>query len=130
MSSPIIGVNKAILVGTVSDAPEVRSTQTGREVVNFGVMTQKVATWTEERKPLTTYHKVVAWGHQVADARNLRQGDVVTVEGEIVVRRWESPDGQKRKSYEINATLIQKIGGDDNQTEMSFGEETPDDLFD
>jgi len=58
------GINKVILVGNVGQDPEVKSTQSGSQVVNISLATTEE--WkdkeTGDKKEKTEWHRVVAFG--------------------------------------------------------------------
>jgi single-strand DNA-binding protein len=97
-------VNKVILVGNLGADPEVRSMQSGDEVVNLSIATSE--SWKDkssgERKEKTEWHRVVVYNQGlVTVCKNyLKKGAKVYIEGQIETRSWEQ-DGQKKYSTEI-----------------------------
>lgn len=96
-------VNKAILIGNLGRAPELRRTQDGKAVANFSLAT--TSSWTGadgEQQEHTEWHDIVAWGRlaEICD-EFLEKGSRIYAEGEIRTRSWEGKDGQKRYRTEI-----------------------------
>tara|TARA_Y100000748_G_C15348090_1_gene430730 strand:+ start:415 stop:756 length:342 start_codon:yes stop_codon:yes gene_type:complete len=95
--------NKVILIGHLGADPEGRYTQTGRSVSSFSLATNE--TWKQSSgglKEHTEWHNVVAWD-KLADFANdyLFKGQLVSVEGSLRTRKWESKSGEQHKSVEI-----------------------------
>jgi single-strand DNA-binding protein len=103
------GVNRAIIVGNLGQAPEVRTTQNGTKVVTLSVATSE--TWrdknTGERKERTEWHRVVIFGQGDSDGlagvaeKYLKKGSKVYVEGKLQTRKWQAQDGTDRYTTEI-----------------------------
>jgi single-strand DNA-binding protein len=102
------GINKVILLGTVSGDVQTRKVASGHEVATFWVET--VDEWTASDgtvKTRSTKVDVVAWG-KLADlsARELGKGKQVYVEGGIASRSFEDRDGKTVWRTEVSATFI------------------------
>jgi single-strand DNA-binding protein len=97
-------VNKVILVGNLGNDPEVRTMQSGDEVVNLSIATSE--TWKDkssgERKEKTEWHRVVVFNQGLVNVckNYLKKGSKVYIEGQLETRSWEQ-DGQKKYSTEI-----------------------------
>lgn len=96
-------LNKVILIGNLTQDPELRSMPNGNSVTSFGVATNR--TWTDQsgtRQESVEYHNVVAYGKQ-ADiiSQYLRKGSLMSIEGRLQTRSWDGQDGQKRYKTEI-----------------------------
>jgi len=107
------GINKAIIVGTLGQDPEVRQTSGGNSVANLSVATNE--TWkdkqTGEKKESTEWHRIVLWGHVAEIAgQYLSKGSKVYLEGRIQTRKWQDSEGQDRYSTEIVASELQMLG--------------------
>lgn len=101
--------NKVIIVGRVSQAPELRSTSSGQSVASMGVATNR--RWTDKagnKHEEAQFHSVVIWGKlaETSDAF-LQKGMEVLVEGRLETRSWEDKQGVMRKTTEIIAENIQ-----------------------
>jgi single-strand DNA-binding protein len=104
-----VNYNKAIIVGRVSQAPDLRSTSSGQPVATMGVATNRVWVDREGKKhEEAQFHTVVIWGKLAeTSAAFLTKGTTVLVEGRIETRSWEDKDGATRKVTEIIAENIQ-----------------------
>ena len=108
------GVNKAIIVGTLGQDPDVKYTASGSPVVNISVATNE--NWkdkqTGEAQERTEWHRIVIFGKlgEIA-AQYLKKGSQAYFEGKIQTRKWQDKSGQDRYSTEIVANEMQMLGG-------------------
>lgn len=106
-------VNKVILVGNLGKDPEIRTTPTGRTVVNFSMATTEFWNDTEgQRQSRTEWHRIVVFG-KLADicGKYLSKGRSVYIEGRLQTRKWQDRDGGTRYTTEIVANTMQMLGG-------------------
>ena len=98
-------VNKVILRGRAAANAE------WKDLPNTTLVTLRVATsddYTDRdgrRVERTDWHTVACWGKMADQARGIRKGDVVQVEGKIRTRSYEAKEG-KRYITEIIAAKI------------------------
>jgi single-strand DNA-binding protein len=107
------GINKVILVGNVGKAPELKSTQQGRQVLSINLATSELsqARDGEERKEFTEWHQISVWGKQAeALATMVQKGTKLYVEGSLRTRSWEK-DGVKRYATGIQAFRVLVLSG-------------------
>jgi single-strand DNA-binding protein len=108
------GVNKAIIVGTLGQDPEIRYTANGGAVANISVATNE--TWrdkaTGEAQERTEWHRIVMFGKLAEIAQQyLKKGSQAYFEGRIQTRKWQDQTGNDRYSTEIVANEMQMLGG-------------------
>ena len=108
------GVNKAIIVGTLGQDPEVRYTANGSPVANISVATNE--NWkdrnTGEMQERTEWHRIVMFGRLAEIAQQyLKKGSQAYFEGRIQTRKWQDQQGNDRYSTEIVANEMQMLGG-------------------
>lgn len=101
--------NKAIILGRITQSPELRSTPGGQSVASTGIATNRI--WTDksgEKHEDVEFHNVVLWG-KLADLASsyLTKGALVLVEGRIETRTWQDKEGNPRKATQIVAEAIQ-----------------------
>lgn len=102
-----MSINRIVLVGRLTRDPELRTTTTGKSVVEFSIAVDK------QRKPVdgsnaADFFRVKAWGATADFVNNyLSKGRLVAVDGRIEQRRWQAPDGQNRETYEVVAEQVQ-----------------------
>jgi single-strand DNA-binding protein len=101
--------NHTSIVGNLAADPELRFTNTGTAVANLRVavttrVQDKDGTW---RDGETSFHKVNVWrdqAHNLTDS--LGKGDRVMVTGRLRTRAWETPEGERRTTTEIDADEV------------------------
>ena len=106
------GVNKAIIVGTLGQDPEVRYTANGGAVANISVATNE--NWrdktTGEAQERTEWHRVSFFNRLAEIAGEyLRKGSKVYVEGALQTRKWTDQNGVEKYSTEI---VLQRFNGE------------------
>lgn len=104
-----MNLNKVFLIGRLAADPEARTTQSGQQVVNFRIATNRV--WKNqsgEKQEQVEFHTVVAWG-KLAEIINqyLKRGGLVMIEGRLQTRSWTGQDNVKRYRTEIVAEGLQ-----------------------
>ena len=118
------GVNKAIIVGTLGQDPEVRYTANGSPVANISVATNE--NWkdrnTGEMQERTEWHRIVMFGRLAEIAQQyLKKGSQAYFEGRIQTRKWQDQQGNDRYSTEIVANEMQMLGGRGSGAPMDSG---------
>ena len=108
------GVNKAIIVGTLGQDPEVKYTAGGSAVVNVSVATNE--SWkdkqTGEAQERTEWHRIVMFNKLAEIASQyLKKGSQAYFEGRIQTRKWQDQSGNDRYTTEIVANEMQMLGG-------------------
>lgn len=104
-----MNLNKAIIIGNLTQDPEVRTTPTGQSVASFTIATNRV--WNNpqgQKQEQAEYHNIVAWG-RLAEivGQFLGKGRLAMVEGRIQTRSWDDQAGNKKYRTEIIAENIQ-----------------------
>ena len=106
--------NKVQLIGNLGNAPEVKTTESGKKLARFSVATnESYRNAKGEKVTETTWHNLVAWG-KVADIaeKYLTKGKEVAIEGKLINNSYTDKDGVKRYSTEIQVNEILMFGGD------------------
>ena len=107
-------LNKAILDGRLTKAPELKHTQNGKSVCGFTIAVDR-----NRDREKTDFIPIVAWG-KTAEFVNqwFGKGDLITIVGRIEVRNYEDKNGNKRTATEIIAEEV-LFGGSKNTTNAS-----------
>src|SRR5919109_5402124 len=96
------------IVGNLTDTPELRFTPTGAAVANFTVAVTP-------RRPDgqggftdgdTSFFRCSAWRSLAEHVAELAKGDRVIVYGTLRQRSWETEDGERRSSVEVQAEEV------------------------
>jgi single-strand DNA-binding protein len=104
-----MSINRVVLVGRLTRDPELRTTQTGKSVCDFGIaVTKRVKP--QDGSPDADFFKVTAWS-QTADyvSTYLTKGRLVAVDGRLQSRKFQASDGQNREVVEVVAENVQGL---------------------
>jgi single-strand DNA-binding protein len=102
--------NQVVIVGNLTRDPELRYTPNGAALVKFGVAVSRrvkddvTGQWKDAE---TSFFNVTAWRSLAENvAESLTQGTRVVVVGRLRTNSWETPEGDKRSTVEIEAEEI------------------------
>jgi len=103
-----MNVNKVLIVGRLTDSPDMRTTPSGQAVCTLRVATNRYWTTNGERQEQTEYHSVVLWRRLAEIASQyLQKGSLVFIEGRLQTRSWEDANGVKKYRTEIIGENLQ-----------------------
>ena len=100
--------NKVQLIGNLGNAPEVKTTESGKKLARFSVATnESYRNAKGEKVTETTWHNLVAWG-KVADLAEkfLHKGTEVVIEGKLINRNYTDKDGIKKYISEVQVNEL------------------------
>ena len=101
-------MNRVILAGNITRAPELRFSGQGVPVCGFGLAVNRVRS---KDKDAVDFFDVSVWREQgEAVASHKRKGDPILVEGRLQYRTWEAEDGSKRSKVDVVAESVQSLG--------------------
>ena len=121
--------NKIILIGRLTQAPELRFTPQGSPVSTLRVASsRKYRTKAGEEREETCFIHADVWGQQAENcAQYLVKGQRVLVDGELTMRDWESKAGEKKRTYEIRAARVvfmeKPRNTDKNMADQNMGQD-------
>ena len=100
--------NQVMLVGNLTDDPELRFTPNGAAVANFRLaVTPRVREGDSWKDGETSFFRINVWRQQAENAaETLQKGTRCIVVGRLRTRSWETPEGEKRSVVEIEADEI------------------------
>jgi single-strand DNA-binding protein len=106
------GLNNVYLIGTLTQAPELRYTPGGLAILELNLAgNDHVIGDDGQPRELAWYHRATVFGAQGESfANQLEAGTPVYVEGRLNYRSWEAPDGQKRASLDVTASRVEVLG--------------------
>jgi single-strand DNA-binding protein len=124
-------LNKVIIIGNVGKDPEIRSTQTGKEIASLVVATSE--SWkdrsTGEKTEKTEWHRIVAFSEGIVNIikNYVKKGTKVYIEGSLQTRKWTDNNNQERYTTEVvlqqfNSSLILLSGKNDTANSLSESE--------
>lgn len=111
-------MQKLIIIGNLTNDPEVRSTQTGKNVCTFTIAVNRK----KVSEPQTDFFRINAW-NGLADtcARFLAKGKKVAVVGELQARTYEDRQGKTRLSLDVSADEVEFLSPKDSYTATVSG---------
>jgi single-strand DNA-binding protein len=96
------------ITGNLTDNPEVTFTPNGAAVCNFRLaVTPRVKDGDGWKDGDTSFFRITAWrdlATHIGDS--LSKGDRVIVQGQLRMRAWETPEGDKRQVVEVQADEV------------------------
>ena len=104
--------NKVQLIGNLGNAPEVKTTESGKKLARFSVATnESYRNAKGEKVTETTWHNLVAWG-KVADIaeKYLNKGTEVAIEGKLINRSYTDKEGNKKYITEVLVNELLLLG--------------------
>lgn len=109
-------MNKVILMGRLARDPDVRTTQSGRQVARMTIAVDRRISRANVQpgQPTADFINLVAWERTAEFANHyLNKGSQILVEGRIQTRSYEAQDGSKRYVTEIIAENVEALGSRD-----------------
>lgn len=115
-----MSINNVLLVGRLGAPPERRVTSSGKTVCTFRVATDRRGAADGEK--VADWHTIVAW-ERTAEAcqQYLDTGSQVAVEGRLVTRSWDGPDGKRSYKTEVVARHVAFLGRSRRSAAASVG---------
>ncbi len=98
-------LNKVMIIGRVTQDPQMRTIPSGQAVVSFSLATNRVYTDKQgQKQDKAEFHNIVAW-RKLAEiiGQYVKKGSRLYVEGRLETRSWEDQNGVKRYRTEIIA---------------------------
>ena len=109
--------NKVQLIGNLGNAPDVRTTESGKKWARFSVATNETYRNAKGDKVTETqWHNLIAWGKVAEIAEKyLSKGSEVAIEGKLMNRNYVDKAGTKRYITEVQVNEMLMLGGDKKQ---------------
>lgn len=104
-----MNLNKAILVGRLTNNPEIKALPSGQKVATFGLATSRFYTdKSGQRQQQADFHNIVLFGRLAEIASQyLTKGAMAMIEGRIQTRSWDDASGVKKYKTEIVGQALQ-----------------------
>ena len=103
-------INNVVLMGRLTAAPELKTTQSGISTVRFSIAVERRYNKQGEERQ-TDFIDCVAW-RQTAEfvSKYFNKGSMIAVEGSIQTRNYEDKNGNKRKAVEVQVDNVSFCG--------------------
>ncbi len=104
--------NSVQLIGRLGKYPEVIETKSGKKLAKFSLATnENYRNQKGEKIEETQWHNIVAWEKKADFASEyLKKGMEIALEGKLIHREYESSEGDKRYTTEINLNDVVMVG--------------------
>ncbi len=102
-------MNVVILVGRLTDNPELRHTNSNISVTRFSIaVDRRIAKSSEERQ--ADFINIVAW-RQTAEfiTTYFKKGQRIGIEGSLRMNKFTDKDGNNRTTYEVVANNVEFV---------------------
>lgn len=100
-------MNRITLIGNLVHSPELRTTQTGKNVCNFSIAVNRRYKG-ENGERQADFFNVQVWGAQAeACAQFLEKGRKVGVIGSMQSRQYDAKDGTKKTAWDVVADEVE-----------------------
>ena len=120
-------LNKVLLIGRLTRAPECRYISNSDCVCNFGLATsEKYTDKSGNKVEKTEFHNITMY-RKLAEiaAQYLKKGSLVYLEGKIQSRKYTGKDGIERTAYEIVCSEMKMLGGKSEGGEVQHNPPPP-----
>lgn len=103
-------INTVVLMGRLVSDPELKNTNTGKEVTSFRIAVDRgYVKKDEERK--ADFFDIVAWGKTAAFiCQYFKKGNMIAVDGRLESRTYQAKDGSNRYVVEVIANNVSFTG--------------------
>ena len=117
-------MNRLIIKGRLTRDPEVKTTQTGKEVCNFSVAVDR--RFKRDGEPTADFFRVQVW-EKTAEfvGKYFRKGQEILCEGRIESSEYTDKDGVKRTMWTLTADNVEFCGSKSDNVAASAGQGVP-----
>jgi single-strand DNA-binding protein len=114
-------LNKAQVIGRITQEVELKQTPNGQNVTSFSVATNR--NWTDSsgmKQEQVEFHNIVLWGKLAEIAgQYVKKWSKLFIEWRLQTRSWEAQDGTKRYRTEIVGENLIML---DNKTDSNWAD--------
>jgi single-strand DNA-binding protein len=112
-------LNRIVLIGRLTQDPELRYTNTGTAVASFTLAVDRMRT-SQSGERETDFINIVVWQKQAENcAQYLHKGRMAAVDGRLQIRTYENREGQKVRVAEVVAETVRFLDRGDNSQSAS-----------
>jgi single-strand DNA-binding protein len=107
-------LNRIVLIGRLTQDPELRYTNTGTAVASFTLAVSRMRT-NQAGERETDFINIVVWQKQAENcAQYLHKGRMAAVDGRLQIRTYENREGQKVRVAEVVAETVRFLERSDS----------------
>jgi len=110
--------NKVQLIGNLGQTPEIISFENGNKLAKLSLATNEAyKNASGEKIEAVQWHNAIAWGKQAEIIEKyVRKGQEVAIEGKLVSRTYQTKEGEKRTSVEVQISELLLLGNKPEDT--------------
>lgn len=120
-------LNQVILIGNLTDDPELQYTQSGVARTTFTIaINRQYRDSNDELQEETTFVPITTWRNQAENcATYLSKGRPVAVTGRLRISNYEDDEGNNRKWTNVEAQNVQFLGSGQGERREEKAEQPP-----
>ena len=120
-------LNQVVLIGNLTDDPELQYTQSGVARTTFTIaVNRQYRNANDELQEETTFVPITTWRNQAENcATYLSKGRPVAVTGRLRISNYEDDEGNNRKWTSVVARNVQFLGSGQGERREDKAEQTP-----
>ena len=104
-----MSMNRVVLTGRMTGDPELRQTNSGKDVVCFSIAVRKRVK-PRNGEPDADFLRITAWGASAKYVHTyLGKGRLIACDGRLETRKWQDQNGVSRETVEIVADNIHAL---------------------
>jgi len=117
----VASLNRVFLIGNLTRDPELKYTQSGLAVCDFGLaVNRRYRTSQGEDREETLFVEITVFARQAeTSSEYLSKGRPVFIEGRLKLDQWTNSEGQKRSKLTVVAERVQFLGGRPGSSDAS-----------
>jgi len=111
-------MNNITILGRIGREPELRTTASGTQVLNFPVADSKKVRGEEK----TTWYECSIFGNRAQSLQQyIRKGDQISVSGSHELQTWDKDDGSKGFKCSVMVNDVGLVNGSNNNQPVNNG---------
>lgn len=109
-------MNKVILIGRLTQDPELRYTPNGAAVATFRLAVDRP--YSKDGEKGVDFVNIVVWNKPAESAAQyLKKGRQAAVDGRLQIRSYDDKNGDKKWVTEVIANYVEFLGGNNNDSQ-------------
>lgn len=119
-------LNKVMLIGNLTQDPDLKALPSGSKVVNFSIATNhSYKDQAGQKQEKVEYHNIIAFGRTAeVIAQYFKKGAQIMIEGKLQTRNWEDKETGK-KVYKTEV-LVENFGFGNSNRDTSSRDQADD----
>lgn len=104
------GMNHIRLIGAVANAPELRYTPSGLAILTVTLVgDERLIDQDGTERALPWYHRISVFGAQAERYAEVPVGSVLSIDGRLDFRTWDTDAGEKRNALDVVALRVEML---------------------